>query len=203
MSFSGVLVLASQSPRRQELLRQAGLAFIVIPADVEEAVWPGEDALSHVQRLARAKAEAVGAAPADVVLGADTVVVAEGRILGKPRDHADAARMLRLLSGREHQVVTGICLRQGGNVVCDAETTAVRFVELSEEEIRAYVASGEPMDKAGAYGIQGLASKFIDRIEGCYFNVVGLPLALVWRRLKQLGFTPHAPGPPAGASNPH
>jgi len=187
--FPGVLVLASQSPRRQDLLRQAGASFIAIPTDVEEDVWPGEDAFSHVRRLACAKAEAVDAAPADVVLGADTVVVVDGQILGKPRDHADAARMLRLLSGREHQVVTGICLRQGSRVVTDAETTAVRFVELSEEEIRAYVASGEPLDKAGAYGIQGLAAKFIDRIEGCYFNVVGLPLALVWKRLKQLGFT--------------
>lgn len=193
MRFPPVLVLASHSPRRQDLLRQAGLSFIVvIPADVEEDVWPGEDPFAHVQRLARAKAEAVSAAPTDVVLGADTVVVVDGQILGKPRDHAGAALMLRLLSGREHQVVTGICLRRGLHVICDAETTTVRFVPLSEEEICAYVASGEPMDKAGAYGIQGLASKFIDRIEGCYFNVVGLPLAMTWKHLKQLGFAPSA-----------
>jgi len=181
-----MLVLASHSPRRQDLLRQAGIPFIVMPADVEEEPLPGEDARSHVLRLACAKAIAVNAAPDDIALGADTVVVVDGQILGKPADAADAARMLRLLSGREHQVITGICLRRGGQALADAETTTVRFVPLSEDAIRDYVASGEPLDKAGAYAIQGLASKFIDRIEGCYSNVVGLPLARVYRCLERL-----------------
>ena len=181
-----VLMLASQSPRRQDLLRQAGIPFIVIPAAVEERPLPGEDARSHVERLARAKAGAVGATPEDIVLGADTVVVVDGQILGKPADAADAERMLRLLSGREHQVITGICLRRGDQIITDAETTTVRFVALTDNEIRDYVASGEPLDKAGAYAIQGLAAKFIDRIVGCDFNVVGLPLALVWKHLRPL-----------------
>jgi septum formation protein len=181
-----VLVLASLSPRRQDLLRQAGIPFIVRPASVEEELLPGEDALHHVLRLACAKAEAVSASPDDIVLGADTVVVVEDQILGKPADAADAARMLRLLSGREHEVVTGIFLRRGGQAIGDVETTTVHFVPLTEADIRDYVASGEPMDKAGAYAIQGLASKFIDRLEGCYFNVVGLPLALVWKHLTRL-----------------
>ena len=181
-----MLILASQSPRRQELLRHAGISFLVRPAQVEERRLPGEDAHAYARRLARAKAEAVSAAPEDVVLGADTVVVADGEILGKPADEADARRMLRLLSGREHQVITGICLRRGDQIITDAETTSVRFVALTDNEIRDYVASGEPLDKAGAYAIQGLASKFIDRLAGCYANVVGLPLALVWKYLRPL-----------------
>jgi len=193
----GLLVLASHSPRRQALLRQAGIPFIVIPAGIEEAPLPGEDPRAHVERLAREKALAVGAAPEDTVLGADTVVVVNGEILGKPRDAADAVRMLQLLSGREHQVITGICLRQGDKLLTAAETTTVRFLPLTEDDIRDYVASGEPLDKAGAYAIQGLASKFIDRIEGCYSNVVGLPLALVWKCLAGPGLPdPLAPGMP-------
>lgn len=182
---AGRLVLASQSPRRQDLLRQAGIPFIVIPAGVDEEPLPGEEPRAHVERLAREKALAVRAAPEETVLGADTVVVVDGQILGKPRDAADAVRMLRLLSGREHLVVTGICLRRGDQLVTGVETTAVRFVPLTEDDIRDYVASSEPLDKAGAYAIQGLASKFIDRIEGCYSNVVGLPLALVWKLLNR------------------
>jgi septum formation protein len=181
-----MLILASQSPRRQELLRHAGIPFLIRPAQVEERPLPGEDAHAYARRLARAKAEAVSAAPEDVVLGADTVVVADGEILGKPADQADARRMLRLLSGREHQVITGICLRTVQHAVLDSESTSVRFVPLSEEEIADYVASGEPADKAGAYAIQGLASKFIDRLEGCYSNVVGLPLALLYKHLRAL-----------------
>jgi len=181
-----MLILASQSPRRQELLRHAGIPFLVRPAQVEERPLPGEGAHAYARRLARAKAEAVSAAPEDVVLGADTVVVADGEILGKPADEADARRMLRLLSGREHQVITGICLRTVQHTVLDSESTSVRFVPLSEEEIADYVASGEPADKAGAYAIQGLASKFIDRLEGCYSNVVGLPLALLYKHLRAL-----------------
>ncbi len=180
-----MLVLASRSPRRQEILTRAGIPFVVRPAEVDETPLAGETPGAHVERLARAKAEAVPVAAGEVILGADTVVVAGGEILGKPTDKNDARRMLRLLAGREHEVLTGICLRSASRAVAGVETTRVRFVELSEAEIQEYVASGEPMDKAGGYAIQGLASKYIDRIEGCYFNVVGLPVALVHRRLRE------------------
>ena len=180
-----MLLLASRSPRRREILTAAGISHVVRPAEVDESVREGENAEEYATRVARDKAEAVEAGPDDIVLGADTVVVTEGELLGKPADAADARRMLRLLSGREHLVVTGICLRTAGGVVADLETTKVRFISLSEQEIDAYVASGEPMDKAGAYAIQGLASKFIDRVEGCYFNVVGLPMAKVYGLLRR------------------
>lgn len=179
-----MLILASQSPRRREILERAGIPFEVRVAGVDESVVDGETPEQHVRRLARAKAEAVSAP--GPVLGADTVVVVDGQILGKPTDAADAVRMLRLLSGRWHCVVTGVCLRRGTAAAVEEESTRVRFVALNEEEIQGYVASGEPMDKAGAYAIQGLASKFIDRIEGCYFNVVGLPVARVYRLLSAL-----------------
>jgi len=181
-----MLVLASQSPRRQEILARAGIEFLVRPAEIDESRIGDEDPIEHVLRLARRKAEAVEAGPDDIVLGADTVVVVGDEILGKPADAGDARRMLEALSGREHSVVTGICLRKDARTVEDVETSRVRFVALSAAEIDGYVASGEPMDKAGAYAIQGLASKFIDRIEGCYFNVVGLPIALVYRCLREL-----------------
>jgi septum formation protein len=193
------LILASQSPRRREILEGAGLEFEVRAPDIDERVAAGEDPGSYVRRLARAKAEAVPLPPGSVVLGADTVVVIDGEILGKPADAGEAARMLRRLAGRWHEVVTGICLRAAGGVSVDAETTRVRVAPLTEDEIRLYVASGEPLDKAGGYAIQGLASKFIERIEGCYFNVVGLPMALVYRRLSALAgqFRPaEAPGRP-------
>jgi septum formation protein len=181
-----MLILASSSPRRREILQAAGIEFTVRPADLDEAVLPGEKALSYVRRLARAKAEAIPAGPGDVVLGADTVVVVEGEILGKPSGAADARRMLRLLAGREHAVMTGVCLRRpGADAVEDVALTRVWFLPLSEGEIAGYVESGEPLDKAGAYAIQGLASKFVDRIEGCYFNVVGLPVALVYQHLRR------------------
>ena len=183
---SSMLILASRSPRRTEILTAAGIPHLVRPAETDETIRPGEDAGAYVRRVARAKAEAVPCAPGDVVLGADTVVVVDKDILGKPADQADARRMLQMLSGREHVVMTGICLRCDGAVVEDAESTRVRFVPLSEREIDRYVASGEPLDKAGAYAIQGLASKFIDRVEGCYFNVVGLPVARVYEVLKRL-----------------
>jgi len=181
-----MLVLASRSPRRQEILRCAGIPFVVRPADVDESLLPSESAGAYVARLARAKAAAVDAGPGDIVLGADTVVVLGGEILGKPIDAADAARMLKALSGRVHTVMTGIALRSAACSVEDVESTQVRFAPLTHAEIDEYVASGEPLDKAGAYAIQGLASRFIDRIEGCYFNVVGLPIALVNRRLRSL-----------------
>jgi septum formation protein len=180
-----MVVLASQSPRRSEILRQAGIPFTVRVADVDESALPGEAPPAYVRRLAEAKARAVRSAPEETVLGADTTVVIDGEILAKPADAADAYRMLALLSGRRHEVLTGICLLRGGAADCDCASTAVVFAPLTEREIAEYVASGEPMDKAGGYAIQGLASKFVERIEGDYFNVMGLPVALVYRRLRQ------------------
>lgn len=178
-----MLVLASKSPRRQQILRDAGIPFVVRSADVPEQRRPNESPADYVRRLAEEKAFAVTILEGEVVLGADTVVVIDGLVLEKPIDASDAIRMLRLLSGREHEVITGICLRSDGRKIVDAATTRVRFVPLTSEQIEAYVESGEPMDKAGAYAIQGLASKFIDHVEGSYSNVVGLPVALVYRLL--------------------
>ena len=171
-------MLASQSPRRAEILRQAHIPFRVrvAPEPVDEAVLPGESPVDYVRRLAVAKASAILADAQDLVLGADTTVVVDGEILCKPVDHADARRMLTLLSGRSHEVITGFCLKQGRDVIISHEITIVWFIEMSSAEIDDYVASDEPMDKAGAYAIQGGASRFIRRIEGCYFNVVGLPV---------------------------
>ena len=200
-----MLVLASASPRRQDLLRSAGISFQVQPADVDETPLPGEPARDCAERLARAKALAVWRTrPDDVVLGADTVVVVDSAILGKPVHSDDAARMLRMLSGRIHQVITGVCLASpsgSGNsptpvntfnfrpenceVKTSSETTLVTFAALTDTEVRDYVATGEPMDKAGAYAIQGIASRWIPRIEGDYSNVVGLPVALVYRMLRE------------------
>jgi septum formation protein len=180
-----MLVLASQSPRRADILRQAGLPFIVRAASVDESPLEGEDPGPYVRRLALAKALAVDAAADEIVLAADTTVVAGGEHLAKPADAADARRMLGLLSGRRHEVLTGICLRRGSQILTDRAATAVWFAPLAEAEIAAYVASSEPMDKAGAYAIQGLASKFVERIDGCYFNVMGLPVALVYRHLRE------------------
>jgi septum formation protein len=181
------LILASASPRRRELLAQAGYTFEVQPAHVNEDLYPDEDPIAYVVRLAREKAQSVfaeiasssSAAPQVIVLGADTTVTLDNHILAKPEDAADAARMLRLLSGRTHRVITVVALATAKGVEVAAEVTGVQFHTLSDEEIAAYIATGEPMDKAGAYGIQGFAAKWIPRIEGCYFNVVGLPLALV------------------------
>jgi septum formation protein len=189
------LILASASPRRRELLAQAGYTFEVITADVPEVRKPGEDPIRFVTRLAREKAEAVisrdGVPPDILVLGADTIVLLDEEVLGKPRDEADAARMLRLLAGRTHQVITGVCLAKGRERQRAAEVTFVRFTTLSDEEIEAYVATGEPMDKAGAYAIQGRAGRWVPRIHGCYFNVVGLPLALVSSMIEAMqGVTP-------------
>ncbi len=182
-----MLVLASASPRRSELLTQAGYRFRVHPAHINEDPLPGEDPILYVTRLAREKAEAVfrelttaGPEPEkNAVLGADTTVTLDNTILGKPSDAADAARMLRRLSGRTHRVITGVALVTSAGIEIAAEVTAVRFLTLSDAEIAAYVATDEPMDKAGAYAIQGSAARWIPRIEGCYFNVMGLPLALV------------------------
>jgi septum formation protein len=181
-----VLVLASKSPRRQQILRDAGIPFVVRAADILEVRGPIELPIDYARRLAEEKAFAVPIHPGEVVLGADTTVAVDDHVLEKPLDVADALRMLTLLSGREHEVITGICLRTEARKIVDAATTRVRFIELTPEELEAYAASGEPMDKAGAYGIQGLASRFVERIEGSYSNVVGLPLALVYRHWKDL-----------------
>lgn len=188
-----MLVLASSSPRRQELLRNADISFTVQPANVDETPLPGEAARECAERLAKEKALAVWRTrPQELILGADTVVVAGTEILGKPLDFDDAARMLRLLSGRQHQVITGVAFVRAESanrnaepsITVSSETTMVTMSELSETEIRDYVRSGEPMDKAGAYAIQGIASRWIPRIEGDYSNVVGLPIALVYRMLR-------------------
>jgi len=180
------LVLASQSPRRKELLTTAGFTFTVRVRPVEEVRAPGELPDHYARRLAQAKAEAAWEGRDEIILGADTIVVLEPEVLEKPADAADARRMLARLSGREHTVITGVCLRHAGGALVSSESTRVRFLRLTPEEIAEYVASGEPMDKAGAYAIQGLASKFVDRIEGCYFNVIGLPLSWVYWNLKTL-----------------
>jgi septum formation protein len=184
------LILASQSPRRRELLALAGFQFTVRARPIEEVRAPGEDPRSYVTRLAREKAEASFSDADEIVLGADTTVVLEDCVLEKPHHAASAKAMLRALSCREHVVLTGICIKHPGGTIVDCESTRVSFVELDEKEIEEYVASGEPMDKAGAYAIQGLASKFIDRIDGCYSNVMGLPLALVYKHLKSLATKP-------------
>lgn len=153
---------------------------------VEEVRAPGEVPVSYARRLARSKAEAVWEDEDEIVLGADTIVVLDERVLEKPVDAADAREMLKHLQGEEHTVITGICLRHSRGTIVDHSTTTVRFASMTDSEIADYVAGGEPMDKAGAYGIQGLASKFVDRIDGCYFNVMGLPVSLVYKYLKQL-----------------
>ncbi len=180
------LILASQSPRRLELLQRAGYTPEVRVSGVPERHIQGETPRDYVLRLSRMKAEAVARQGGEVILGADTVVVLGEAILEKPADAADARRMLEMLSGRNHRVITGICVVHDAGMVNDAEETAVHFAELSDEEIAGYVDSGEPMDKAGAYAIQGLASKFINRIEGDYPNVVGLPVSLVYRYLREI-----------------
>jgi septum formation protein len=191
-----MLVLASASPRRQELLRNAGIPFVLQPTDIPEVPQPGEAPRAFAERMAREKALAVfRQRPDDFVLGADTIVVVDAEILGKPRDGADAVRMLRLLSGRRHQVTTGVCLagpqlrtenRKPETDFEDvrSETTLVTMDAITDEDICSYVSSGEPMDKAGAYAIQGMASRWISRIDGDYFNVVGLPVSLVYRMLR-------------------
>jgi septum formation protein len=194
-----MLVLASASPRRQELLRNAGIPFVVQPTNIPEVPQPGEAPRAFAERMARQKALAVfRRQPNDFVLGADTIVIVDGEILGKPRDSADAARMLRLLSARTHQVVTGVCLvgprlktgdqqPEAGFEDIRSETTLVTVDPLGNDDIHSYVSTGEPTDKAGAYAIQGRASRWVSRIEGDYFNVVGLPVSLVYKMLREHG----------------
>ena len=186
-----MLVLASASPRRQELLRNAGIPFVAQPSDIPEDAQPGESPETCAQRLAREKALAIlQLRPDDFVLGADTIVVIDSQMLNKPESATDAARMLRLLSGHTHKVITGVCLvgrKESVPSFVDVriETTKVSMSEISDREIQDYISTGEPMDKAGAYAIQGIASRWITRIEGDYCNVVGLPIALVYRMLKE------------------
>jgi septum formation protein len=195
------LVLASASPRRAEILHNAGFAFDIVPAHVDETQLPDERAEDYVQRLAKEKARVVmehldrGAAPV-IVIGADTTVVAGGQLLGKPANKEDARRMLRLLSGKTHQVLTGLSLIRSadGREDSHVEITLVSFAELSESEIEDYLATGEPFDKAGAYGIQGIGGRYVTRIEGCYFNVMGLPLHRLWSMLRSLGWRDQTSG---------
>ena len=187
------LILASASARRAEILHDAGLSFAVLSSAVDETPMPGESPAELVQRLADAKAELVSAravAPA-IIIAADTEVVLDGHVLGKPRTSEDARQMLRKLSGRTHSVLTGVTLVRLPDVERRSfvETTQVHFAPIPDEEITRYVASGEPFDKAGSYGIQGRAGRFVPRIEGCYFNIVGLPLARLCQELKELGWS--------------
>ncbi len=184
------LILASASPRRAELLRAASIPFEVLAPVVDETVQPGESADAYVRRLSHAKAAATAIlAPGRCVLGADTTVVIDEEILGKPEDVHDAGRMLRMLSGRAHTVLTSVCvIAPNGSASVRVESTTVEFAPLSSVDVAWYVSTGEPMDKAGAYAIQGRASRFVTRIEGSYPNVVGLPVALVWKMLRETGF---------------
>lgn len=180
------IVLASASPRRQELLKKAGIDFVIHPAHIPEVPAPGEAPLAFGERMAREKAFAVyQSVPEAVVLGADTVVAVEDLILGKPENADDAARMLRLLSGRTHLVITSVCLKTNSFEDVRSEKTVVEFASLADEDIREYVRTREPMDKAGAYAIQGIASRWITKVDGDYYNVVGLPVDLVWRMLRE------------------
>ena len=185
------LILASKSPRRAEILRAAGWAFEAVAANIDETRHDNEDAVSYVRRLAQTKAETIAEQfPHSLVLGADTIVLIDEEILGQPGDPASAARMLKLLSGKWHEVLTGVALVRVNDPHClvEHEVTRVRFAELSDEEISWYVATGEPLDKAGAYAIQGRAAPFIEEIQGDYFNIVGLPLRRVYRLLQKFGY---------------
>lgn len=181
-----MLILASASPRRHELLLAAGIDHLVQPTFLPELQRPGESPTRFVRRMAEEKARAVVCDPSDIVLGADTVVRLAKQVFGKPADAADAARMLRALSGRDHWVHTGICILAGEKRIVDLSSTKVSFATLTEDEIQEYTRSGEPQDKAGGYAIQGRASKFVRSIEGSYHNVVGLPVSLVYRHLRAL-----------------
>jgi septum formation protein len=194
------LILASASPRRAEILRNAGFEFEVRPAHVDETILPNEQAQDYVKRLAETKAKAIAELASQqegggYVVGADTVVVIETQIFGKPADADDARRMLRHLSGKSHEVLTGMALLRAADrqVNTNVERTRVEFLPLSEKDIEDYIATAEPFDKAGAYGIQGVGSRFISRIEGCYFNVMGLPVSRLWQMLRPLGWRDDEP----------
>lgn len=180
------LILASQSPRRRELLGLFHLPFTICAADIDESMDPEKSPREEVARVSRAKALAVRRLPGDVVVAADTIVVCDSKVLGKPRDEADAVRMLTMLSGRAHQVMTGLTVLKDDKAVTCTEVTEIHFRVLSQEEIQAYVRTGEPMDKAGAYGIQGGAALFAQRLVGDYYNVMGLPVCRLGMILKEI-----------------
>ncbi len=180
------LILASASPRRKELLSLFGVPFVIRAADIDETMDPGKSPFDEVARVSRLKALAVSHEPDDVVIAADTIVVCAGRVLGKPHDAAEASQMLRLLSGRDHQVMTGCTVLRGDRTETFTEVTDLHFRPLSETEIARYVESGEPMDKAGAYGIQGGAALFCQRMAGDYYNVMGLPVCRLGQTLKEM-----------------
>lgn len=190
MPETPALILASSSPRRAELLRRLGLRFTIVPADIDETYLPGEPPAEHAERLAREKAEAVARRlPEALVIGSDTIVVVDGNVLGKPRDAEAADRMLASLSGREHEVCTGVAVASGGSVISSLERVRVTFRHLSDAERRQYIETGEPMDKAGAYGIQGFGSAIVESIEGDYFSVMGLPVVRLLALLEKAGYT--------------
>ena len=184
-----VLVLASGSPRRAQILRALGLPFRVSASNIPEVLLPGEDGAAVAERLARAKAAAAGAHERLPVLAADTVVLCDGRVLGKPASAAEAAEMLRLLSGRTHQVVTGVCLRARGEVRSGIERTAVRMTAMTDDEIAWYAATSEPFDKAGGYHVDGRGSLFIEAVDGSPSNVAGLPVRLLLRLVREAGLS--------------
>lgn len=181
-----MLILASQSPRRKELMGLFHIPFTVRVADIDETMDPAKDPYDEVARVSRAKAEAVARAPEDLVVAADTIVVCNGQVLGKPADPQDAARMLRLLSGTDHQVMTGMSVLRGDRCITCTEVTDIHFRELTEQEVLDYVRTGEPMDKAGSYGIQGGAALFAEKMVGDYYNVMGLPVCRLSQILKQM-----------------
>ena len=185
------IILASASPRRRELLERMGLPLTVRTADHDETMDLSADPEAEVRRVSELKARAVErlCGKDDLIIAADTIVVCQGKILGKPADEEEAYRMLRLLSGREHRVITGLCVLKDGISHCHSEVTHLRFVELTDQQIRAYIATGEPMDKAGAYGIQGKASIFVPGIRGDYYNVMGLPVCALAQILEKCGIT--------------
>jgi septum formation protein len=184
------VILASQSPRRRELLALVGIVHDVIPADVDESVWPGEQPVPHCERLARDKAHTLAVRyPDALVIGSDTIVVLDGDIMGKPRDREEAVRMVERLSGRDHLVYTAVAVAHGGETRSGVEQVAVRFRPLSRAQVEAYVDTGEPMDKAGAYGIQGYGATIVERIDGDYFAVMGLPLGRLIGLVRELGFS--------------
>ena len=182
-----ILILASQSPRRKELLGLMGHPFVIRVADIDETMDPNAPAFEEVARVSRCKAQAVEREPEDIVVAADTIVVVGDTVLGKPRDEEDAFRMLRSLSGRDHQVMTGMTVLRGEDAVTVTEVTDIHFRELSDAEIRHYIATGEPMDKAGSYGIQGGAALFATHLNGDYYNVMGLPVCRLAGLLRQFG----------------
>lgn len=180
------VILASQSPRRKELLGLFHIPFVIRVADIDESMDPTLPPYDEVARVSRCKALAVERTEDDIIIAADTIVVCQGRVLGKPRDEADARQMLRLLSGRDHQVMTGLTVVKGDAERCITEVTDIHFRDLTDREIEAYVASGEPMDKAGSYGIQGGAALFAEKMVGDYYNVMGLPVCRLWQVLQEI-----------------